>query len=44
MKPKAIFFEKISNFAYPICHKVYNGKKKRHGSCHQDVPDDNVAL
>lgn len=28
MKPKAIFFEKISNFAYPICQKVYNGKRK----------------
>lgn len=45
MKPKAVFFEKISNFAYPVCQKVYNGKKKkRHGSCHQGVPDDNVAL
>lgn len=29
MKPKAVFFEKISNFAYPVCQKVYNGKKKK---------------
>lgn len=43
MKPRAIFFEKTSNFAYPVCQKVYSGKQ-RHGSCHQGIPDDNIAL